>query len=273
MQIRVAVALGADARLARLRPATPPARFAPGPADALHDGDVGKETRANHRAHEGFVSGVDARRGQRSLRRGFQPASRVCALRGCCLSTLAGSRNERRGGRVECASLVGRCVASALEILRPVVLVLLTPEQTGARAKKPDLVQELHVLLPHLADLPQRLRGQERLGEKVPLETPPASLGADPSRVRPDERQVVRGGAVARDLPLRLVSLVPLVHRGDEGRPEPDARGDGQHGVEAREHGAVEHHLAQPRVHWQLGEVVAQRRELVARVDGVKFRE
>ena len=78
---------------------------------------------------------------------------------------------------------------------------------------------------------------------------------------------------MTRDLPLRLVSLVPLVHRRDEGRPEPDARGDGQHGVEAREHGAVEHHLAQPRVHWQLGEVVAQRRELVARVDGVQFRE
>ena len=32
--------------------------------------------------------------------------------------------------------------------------------------------------LADLADLPQRLRGQERLGEKVPLETPPASLGA-----------------------------------------------------------------------------------------------
>ena len=84
---------------------------------------------------------------------------------------------------------------------------------------------------------------------------------------------MVRGGAGTRELPFRLVSLLPFVHRGHERRPEPDTRGDGQHRVEAREHRAVEHHLTEPRVHGELGEVVAQRRELIRRVDGVELRE
>ena len=84
---------------------------------------------------------------------------------------------------------------------------------------------------------------------------------------------MIGGGAVSREFPFGFVRLVAFLHRREKRRSEPDARGDGEHGVQTPEHGAVQHHLTQSRVHGEFGEVVAQRREFVGRVHGVEFHQ
>ena len=84
---------------------------------------------------------------------------------------------------------------------------------------------------------------------------------------------MIGGGAVSREFPFGLVRLVAFIHGREKRRAEPDARGDGEHGVQTAEHGAVQHHLTQPRVHREFGEVVAQRREFVGGVHRVEFHQ
>ena len=170
VQRHVTVALGANLRLV-LRAG--PTRLAPAPGHALDERHVREEPGADNRSDEGFVAGVDARLRQRPRRRGGPRT--LTALR-----RRLGRWNERRGCRVEGTLLF--CV-----LFVQFVVVFFTAEQAGAGSKESDLVQQLHVLLPHLADLPQRLLGQERLGQKVSLETPAPRLGPDPAGVRSDQ--------------------------------------------------------------------------------------
>eukprot|EP00982_Pelagococcus_subviridis_P008113 30812-Pelagococcus_subviridis.AAC.2 len=259
----------------------------------LRERDVRVQTGAYDRAHEGFVRRVRGREFERGGGGARRPTAAVSvavvggstpARRRRRRRTVSSSGDERRGGGVERSAVAARGgfiprFHRRVGFLLPVVFVFFffplggASQHPGPAPQEPDLIEKLDVLLPHLADLLQRLRAEERLGEKIALEPAPPRARSDPPRVGPHERQVIAARPRARELPLCLVRLVPLVYRREERRPEPHARGDRQHRVETREHRAVENHLPEPRVHRQLREVPPQRRELVRGVHRVELRE
>ena len=128
-----------------------------------------------------------------------------------------------------------------------------------------DAGEQLRELVLHLADGLQRLLAQVVLLAVHPARLLPRGRRLGPRPVRAPRRQLI---AVPRgELVARLVSRLPLLEGRHEGRLEAEAGGDGERGVEAAEHAAVQHQLANPHVHRELGQVVAQGAEALVRVE------